>query len=259
MIKVIISFLLVPSCTMAQHLQPLPKSTIIPVIVDGARILIPNPSDYFLVTPAMGTYYKYQSTFIAEANHQYAFFAPDSIRKYLSVDSIVLMKRSFRVQSMKNMKYPQNISFQAYFDLLKEKSKQSLNSIILKNIPDYNRQISKKSNNLLNIFKYDPHLAIASTFPVPGFDETPHSLTTTMYYRISGIDSLNYKINKTLTASYSILGVKNRLLFIYTYGQEQDIKWVQQACRDYTQQIFLLNQPVKTEARKKAKSQKSKR
>lgn len=223
-----------------------PAGTPLVIHVGDAAITLPPPDGFALMGPEATVAYEFQAHFISEGSVQYAFYLPKDVLLTLPVDSLpYAMGRSIRVQAPKSIegrKMPPE-----FFRRFKEQFKNNT-LLSLQSIKKVNSQLERTSEELVELFKYDPELSLLQIMPVKGFVETPNSISSSMYMKMSIEDKKGAPTKAVGAGTYTLLYLKGKIIFLYVYGREKDLEWTQEVSKRAVTAILAANPEKKAPA-----------
>ena len=111
----------------------------------------------------------------------------------------------------------------------------------LQAIKNVNSQLERTSEDMVELFKYDPELSVLQSMPVKGFVETPRSISSSMFMKMSIEDKAGNPTASVGAGTYTILFLKGKLIFLYCFGQEKDLEWTRVVSKRAATAILAAN------------------
>ena len=163
-----------------------------------------------MVGPESSVTYEFQAHFISEKTVQYAFYLPKDMLLTLPLDSLpYAMNRSIRVQTSRSIE-GRKMSPE-FFAQLKEHLKNNA-LVTLQSIKKVNSQMERTSEELVELFKYDPELSVLQAMPVKGFVETANSISSSMYIKGSVENKVGTRTTYVCAATHYLLSERQNHL-----------------------------------------------
>lgn len=207
--------------------------------VAGTAITIPAPPDSVAVIPAMKSVYALQREFVPSMNELLVGFIPAESAADALADKILLLSRSFSVQTEKRVA-KMNLSAKHFAELKKSISSQNekLLKEVEKEMPGF---VDKINRNVAKETGFNMGFSLPQMTPLPPHEDTPRSLAYSTLVRVDSTGA-NGKIESALSmVTGTFVHVRGKILFLYCNGGEKDLEWTRAISKQWSQAILAAN------------------
>lgn len=209
------------------------------VSVGGQNINIPTPIGYVKITPNMSELYEMQQLIVHPANELLIAFMPEELIPQVLQGEIPEIERKFSVQTAKSVSG--KVLLSTDFQRLKAKIKSENDEFIGKvegRVPNLIEKLNKEFSEKYNI---DLALSLSQVVPLPIHEETEHTLAYSAFSKYVMNDELGRPTIIVSVATITMIHVNGNLLFLYSSGGENDLKWTREASRSWVERLFSEN------------------
>ncbi|TCS35087.1 hypothetical protein [Reinekea marinisedimentorum] len=207
--------------------------------VGGVIIDVPNPDGYSPVTSNMTLLNEIQKQFIAPTNEEFLSFIPISDVPSVLKDEIPDFPRRFTVQTAKNLI---NLSVtSSNFAELKEVIKTQNTDIIKKAEAQFPELMDRVNDGIKEEFDVDLALSISQMVPLPVHEESERILSYSSYVKYEMVDELGNPAPFVSVVTTTLVHIKGKILFLYSYAEESDVEWSRNASIQWAEELIRLN------------------
>ena len=203
---------------------------------------IPVPNGFTKLTTNMEPFYDIKEKMVAPTNADLVDFISNQDASVASVGQIPKIQRSFSVQVAKKLEglHVTGIQFAALKALIRDKNEQimaSAKSVINQNLADQTKAINHKMNT-------NVHLNVTSTKVLPVHDDTPNSLSYSMYVYANvgfGSDPKLDSVKNVSIVTVNFVYIHHQVFFFYVSGNQDDLDWTRQASKLWIEKALKDN------------------
>jgi hypothetical protein len=227
----------------AQSLSQNNTTQAVNITVDNTRLILPNPIGFGLITPKMTEVYEMQSHFISEQNLQFACFIPKAQIQQLGNEPLPKLSRTFRVQTPKGMETEVLTSeqFLKLKESVRKTTDEAFKEVASRQMAKENTQLEITNNELIELLKYDPDLSLKQAILVKGMEENKQSISFSMLMKSTIDDDKGQPKVSVGCGTITYLLIKNKLLFLYAFGEEKDLEWTRTMSKQWATSIISAN------------------
>ncbi len=206
----------------------------------GRAIEIPIPTGYAELTQDMSPYYEAMYAYVVPTNERYLALLPEQATEAHRRGKDAEYYRYMLVEAeIRTIRF--DIT-QAEFDELRnsmgEQLKETYESI-RQSLPGL---FDDASNSISDVFDADLELSIGEVIPFEPHLNTQHAFAfsqlISMGVAVDGED-LGAEVGM-VTAT--IVKVRDKMIFVYVYGSEDDLEWTREFSADWVDQILAANE-----------------
>lgn len=207
--------------------------------LSGTQLTVPTPAGYELVTEKMALFFEMKDQFVIETNIELASYVPNETVAELLVDIIPLFERRFSVQVSKALAN-KNIARRNFDELkgyLKDENQKVFDEIKAQ-LPTLESQIN---TGISENYDVDIGLALNGITPLEPHLNTDNSFGYSSYvsYKLPGEDGTP-ETHVSVTTNI-ILYLKERLVFLYVFGSEEDLNFTREEGNKWVTAIIEAN------------------
>lgn len=207
--------------------------------VGGVEIDIPSPSGFVAVTREMPTLYDLQKHFVADGNEEFVGFVAEEGAPAARRGEIPDMTRRFSVQTAKSLKLTM-FSEEEFHELISivRSENAALIEAVEEEIPAATERVNR---GVKDDYDVDLALEITQMLPLPAHDFTRRTLAFSAYAKYSVNDENGRPVPYIATLTATFVHVKGKILFLYCYGDEDDLEWTREVSRTWANSILASN------------------
>lgn len=213
--------------------------------VGGQRIEIPSPQGYTNLLPTMAPYYETMQAYVAPSNIRYVTLINDAAAAKLAAGEFAELTRYMTIETEKSIS---NRAVSAtMFDELRNVLGAQLDDVMTKVNELLPEIIDKGNAELSDSLNQEVNLAVGELVPLPGLISSDNVAGYSMYMSVAAGVGSDASDAQVVSATMLAVHVKERILFLYVYGQEPDVEWTRTAVSRWADQILAAN-PVASDA-----------
>lgn len=221
----VILVLLAPLATYANEIQ-----------IGEENFFIPTPPGYAPVTRGMSELYENQKIVVAQNNLLLKNFIPENLATTALKGEMPTFKRYYSVQTSRAILH-RAVSIQDF-----PKVKAGVKKTIERSLESQSPKISDGINSKY----YERHGANLSfeftdTILLPAHYESMDSISFSIIGKFNFNDSNGKLASEIATGTATALHLKDKVLFIYTYGSDEDLDWTREANSTWVAKIKAAN------------------
>ncbi|MDH5179035.1 MAG: hypothetical protein OEZ39_16640 [Gammaproteobacteria bacterium] len=199
---------------------------------------IPQPKEFHRLTKDMDPAYRLIQQIIDQRNDRLGYYISKNDLSKAKAGDIPLFKKYFVLKVSKRLKNARLDT--KFFTQLKNDARQAnendLKSLQEK-IPDL---FDKTSESIRKEFDLDTAIKITKLIPLKPHRETKNSFSYSMYInyggKIGGSETESF-----ISATATMLHIKDKVLFLFCYGEQKDLAWTRTASRKWEESILSSN------------------
>lgn len=207
--------------------------------VGNIAIQIPSPAGYARITPEMSELYKLNQHFVAPTNIQLAMYISEDAVPLALLGEIPDISRRFDVQVSKKTA---NVSLSsANFTVLKglyvaqmEKVFKDIKAKLSEALSDASKGVSKQLNTEIVI-------KVGGVVPLTPHFQSDRILSSSIFMKNDIQDATGEPIAVVISATMALVHVNNRVIFLYVYGNQEDLEWTREQSRAWAEAIVKRN------------------
>lgn len=211
-----------------------------PVEVGGVSIEIPTPTGFARVTPEMTALVELEKNFITSSNQELASFISENAVPTALEGKIPDLRRRFTVQIEKKSAY--HLLTTEEFLQLEHVFKADWEQQIERLKSELPLLFSDASNRVSNQLDTNVVISASGVVPLPPHFESDRSFSASMLMKANVRSEFNKVSSGIIAATMTLVYVKNRLLFLYSYGDKQDLEWTRARSKEWADTIIAANQ-----------------
>lgn len=222
------------------------------ISVGGVALRVPNPTGFALVTPEMAPLYELQKQFVAATNEEFAVFIPEEHVAAARAGQVPALPRRFTVQTAKHLVNASvsTADFARLKTMLKSQNEELVKKL-MQEAPELMKQVGNGVNRELNT---DLAFSVAQMIPFPFHEESDRSLAHTALVKYQIQDGAGAAVPFVTSVTSTFVHVKGKVLFLYTYAEEDAVAWSQQVSREWVAQVVQANPPDAEAAAREARA-----
>lgn len=215
--------------------------------VGGKDLNIPAPVGFSRVTPEMGKVYRLTQQMVDPGNDQLAYYILESDVPIALSGNIPTLRRYFILKVNKKLKETMVSSsdFQELAKVVKKQNTDTVNSIK----SQIQESVAKAGKGVAKELNVDLAMSLSSLVPLEPHYEDATALAYSMYAKMD-IASNSSKSNYIASATATYANVSGKVLFLYCYGNQEDLNWTRSASQSWSDMIIKANLPPPSRTRK---------
>ncbi len=101
--------------------------------------------------------------------------------------------------------------------------------------------IGKINEGVSKDFNVDLALKMSQMLPLPVHEESARSMSYSTYVQLTGNPELGITEPVVTVATTTFVLVKDKVIFLYAYGPEDQLEWSRAASKDWAAKLFAAN------------------
>jgi hypothetical protein len=206
----------------------------------GDRLIkLPLPDGFVELTPAISPYYEAMRAYIGPNNLRYATLITTNDAEALLRGEDIELERYMNVESEKGISATSvsSVQFADYRHIVRSQI-DDMYANVEEQLPEI---VGKGNREISEEFNADLAVEVGGLVPFPIHLDTDNAMASSMFMTVGGtVDGENIGAD-VLAATTLFLHVKDKLLFLYVYGQESDIEWTREAAKRWSTDIVAAN------------------
>lgn len=210
------------------------------VHIGTESIIIPTPPGYSPVTTSMPTLYDYLEVTNYPRNKILKSFIQEKRTPEALHGEIPELDRYFSAQTSKKLENSQ-LSLK-HFQVIKRELKENTEKLFNKikaEMPTLTAQINQ---DVYNQFDIDLAFSVNDLIPLQHHEETNNSLSFSTFRKMQFNDEEGNLTTYVGSVTTTILHIKNKFIYLYTFGGQDDLEWTRIANAAWAKQVLLKNQ-----------------
>lgn len=207
--------------------------------VGDRPVNLPLPDGFVELTPAMSPYYETMRAYIGPNNLRYATLITANDAEALLRGEDIDLERYINVESEKGISATSVSSAQfADFRGILRSQIDDMYANVEEQLPEL---VTNGNHELSEEFDADIALELGGLVPLPIHLDTDNAMANSMFMTVGAtVDGEN--IGADVVAATSLfLHVKDKVLFLYVYGQESELEWTREAAERWATDILAAN------------------
>jgi hypothetical protein len=195
--------------------------------VGDRPINLPLPDGFVELTPAMSPYYETMRAYIGPNNLRYATLITANDAEALLRGQDIELERYINVESENGISATSVSSAQfTDFRSILQSQIDNMYATVEKQLPEL---VSKGNHELSEEFDADLAVELGGLVPLPIHLDTDNAMANSMFMTVGAtIDGKDVDAD-IVAATTLFLHVKDKVLFLYVYGQESELEWTREA------------------------------
>jgi len=207
--------------------------------VGGVQVEIPTPAGFARVTPEMTAVTKLQRNFIPPTNTLLvSFISQEDVPTALD-GKIPRLTRRFSVQSSKEALTHSMTS--AEFSQLKQLFRAQGEQRIHQLKDKYAELFANASQEVSKQLDVNMLIDIGGVVPLPPHHESEKIFSSSMFMTSNVTLESGEDFSEVVSATSSLVYVNRRLMFLYVYGDKNDLEWTQSISKAWAESIVASN------------------
>lgn len=206
--------------------------------IGGTTLRFPAPAGYVQLTPAMPRLYALQQRFVAPQNRLVAAFIPPGAALAGQRGEVPDIDRQFAVQVARSIEN-QTLSDEDFVkvrDALHTQMQAAVDSArtqVDQQLQSFGNDMAKGSGASVSVKTGGMRL-------LPPHEETPRNMAISMLMSVQA--AVNGRVeNVPIAVTMNVVDVRGKALFLYVYGDGQDLEWTRRAAHDWAEAVFAAN------------------
>lgn len=220
---------------------PLASASTSTVQVGKVAVEVPTPDGYTRVTPEMNGILERLESVTPAHNASLAFYLADQDLEMALSGQAFKMKRYWAIQAEKDS-LDERFSDEQFAEMkvvLRSQQKQLIEQL-KRDMPDrMNESFGKCSEELKQQAKVQP----GGIVTLPSHYDDATSIANSIVARVELDKGGDQPEVVVVTVTFSIVHVGERLLFLYVYGDEDDLEWTREQSKVWSKAVVAANPP----------------
>lgn len=209
------------------------------ISVGGVSLIIPNPNGFSPVTPQMVLLYDLQKQSVAPSNEEYAAFIPERDVNAALNGRLSEILRRFTVQTEKSL-IGATVPTSDFMQL--KKIIKSENDEIMKGVEQQFPGLMKQMNEgITKKYGVDLALSVSQMVPMPVHEESDRTVAYSAFVKFERKDGNGNPAPFVAGITTTIVHVRGKVLFLYSYAEESGLEWSKQASREWAGAVVAAN------------------
>ncbi len=207
--------------------------------VNGRAIEIPLPPGYSELTPEMSPVYEAMYSYVVPSNERYLIIMPTEITESILRGEDAVYERYMVVESERQTAR-QSFSTQTFAefrDILRSQLDEIFEEV-RQELPDLADDASQSVSDAIG---EDLELSIGEIVPFAVHLDTENAMAYSQYVNYGTAVAGEDMGNTVVAATTAFVHVRDKILFIYVYGAEDDLEWSRDFASNWLDQIFAAN------------------
>jgi len=212
--------------------------------VDDTDLNIPAPIGFVRVTPQMNAVYRLSQLTTSSSNEQLAFYIQEKDGPAAMSGALPKLNRYFSLQLNKRLKgaIVTGKDFGNFKNVIKRQNADLINSLE----SQFPSLFDIKSRQISKAFNIQIALRLTTMIPLEMHVDENNAFAYSFFGKL-GISTEENQKDLILSGTCSFINVSDKVVFLYCYGEQDDLDWTRTASRDWAERI--LNN-TSTEAQK---------
>ncbi|HVK52490.1 MAG TPA: hypothetical protein VM469_12235 [Pseudoxanthomonas sp.] len=222
-------------------LAPLASASTSTVQVGKVSVEVPTPDGYIRITPEMNGLLERLESVTPATNVPLALYLSDQeLDKALSGEPF-MMKRYWAIQASKEaLDTPFTpVDFARMKEFLLSQQQQIIERLKRDMPAVMNDSFGKISQELKEQARVQP----GGIVTLPSHYDDATSMANSLVARVELANGSAQPDVVVVTVTYTIVNVGERLIFLYVYGQEDDLEWTREQAKAWSAAVVATNQP----------------
>lgn len=209
------------------------------ISVGGVLLKIPSPEGFSAVTPQMAFLYEAQKHFVAPMNEEFVTFIPDDVVEMALNDDVPDLPRRFTVQTAKPLvgRTITSLDFATLKHTIKTQNHELLKQVEAQ-LPEL---VGKMNEGIKEQYDVDLALSVSQMVPMPVHEETDRTLSYSALVRYDMVDENGEPAPFVSVVTATLVHVKGKVLFLYSYAEESGLEWSRQASQQWANNVVSAN------------------
>ena len=214
--------------------------------VGGTRIVVPEPQGFFRVNEDMTTLKNFLASYDDPTNDTLAFYILESDVPAAMGGEMITMDRYFSLKVNKKLR-DSKITNESFTEIRKVIKDQ--NDDIIKNLePTIRENLSNAAEKITEEFDIELNLELNQMVPLTPHYEEENVISYSMFVN-QGVATEEEKMEAHIfPITLTLLNVSDRLLYLYSYGQQEDLEWTRTASTEWSKIISASNTQPSTDS-----------
>ena len=207
--------------------------------VGGQIIEIPTPAGFTDLLPVHSPYYESSMAYVASSNIRYISLIPTDAAAILERGDHTEYARYMNIETERSIS-TQKISTRN-FDELRELMLSQLDELIegaKEELPGFLDEGNARASEEFNA---EVDISVGDLVPLPVHYDSANAIAYTMYMRVAGEVDGAGEAPEVVNVTILALLVRERVLFLYVYGTEDDVEWTRSTAASWADAILAAN------------------
>lgn len=209
------------------------------ISVGGVSLTIPSPNGFGPVTPQMASLYELQKQVVAPSNELFVSFIPERDVPAILKNDIPKMPRRFTVHTSKRL-IGASVST-ADFGQIKNTIKAKNDEVMKKVEAQVPGVMKQMTDGITRKYAIDLALSVSQVVLMPVHEETDRTIAYSMYVKYDMKDDHGNPAPFVTVSTVTLVHVKSKVLFLYSYAEEFGLEWSRGASRQWANAIVAGN------------------
>ncbi len=216
-----------------------PAAADMEIEVGGQPIDVPLPEGFVELTPAMSPYYEALGAYIGPGNLRYATLISSEDADALLRGEAIELHRYFNLETQRAIS-TRSVSTAQFAELrgIMRNEMDELYASVEEQLPG---MIDAGDRKLTTQFDADIAVQLGGLLPMPVHLDTDNAIANSMFATVgAAVDGENTG-SVVVSATTLVLHVKDKVLFLYAYGEEADLEWTREAVERWGRDVLVAN------------------
>lgn len=206
--------------------------------VGGKELVIPSPKGFSIVTQEMNAAYRLSQEMVDPVNDHLAFYIAESEIPVAISGKIPSLERYYILKVNKKLKN-MIVDSKDFIELKKITKLQ--NQEIIKSVESQMPGLIKKtSEGISKEFDVNFALKLLQMVPLDPHYVADNAFSYSMYINY-GAEIEEAKENFIVSATATFVNVAGKILFLYCYGNQEDLEWTRNTSKAWTEMVMASN------------------
>lgn len=209
--------------------------------INGDTVIVPNPADYVTADDSMPNVQRIVQSMADPMNDTLAYYVSEQDAEIARSSKMPDLEHTFMLKLNKQLK-GKIVGIREFAMLTKEikNQNQQIFEKIQDLIPDIMDQTSK---NMSNEFDSKMALSVGQMVPLDPHLEDENAFAYSMMINY-GVETEGSSEELIVAATATILNVSGHLLFLYSYGPEEELEWTRKSSKEWASDVLSQNAPA---------------
>lgn len=215
------------------------------VLVGEARLEIPTPAGFALLTPDVQPLYDVSIDMLTPQNRRLATFVDEKIIPAALSGKMPTFDRYINIETMRELEN-QNVSASEFAFLRKsiragiEEALAAIEGQLDDGMVDLSERVGETLDRKVAF-------SVSNMIPLPVHHSSQNSISNSMFVRYE-IDSNGQTVEHIVSATTAFVHVKEKIVYVYVYGGEDQLEWTREQSKAWVADMLRMNAGVTADA-----------
>lgn len=207
--------------------------------VGDRTITVPYPDDFVELTPQMSPYYESMNAYIAQTNTRFVTLLTRSDGEALLDGDTVEVNRYINIES-ENSIIASSVTASDFAEL-RQIYRTQIDTMYEDVQGELSSMLQDGNEALSDALSVDVVMEMGGLVPMPIHLDTENMIANSLLVTTAGtVDGADVG-GKVVAGTSLILHIKDKVIFIYVYGSENDLDWTQGRAEAFAMEIVAAN------------------